>query len=246
MRLKNSVKIFLGLVVLLAVIVFVEAKHRNQPIGKLYIKVSNQANNYFLDSLSIKTLIAEGKEEELKKTTYRDLSIKAIEARVRANLFVDKCEIARNLKGDLFVDVQLSRPVARFIRQGKPDFYIDSLGKIMPTSDKFTARTLLVTREKVQILPNFAKEDKALLELIKAIYQDEFLKAQIAHIHLDHRKDVIMYPQIGNQIIEFGKCRNITEKLKKLKIFYHEILPIKGWQAYKKINVKYSKQIVCE
>ncbi len=246
MRLKNSVKILLGLLILFIVIAFVEARHRNQPIGTLYVKITNQADNYFLDSLSIKTLIAEGEEEKLKKTTYKELSIKAIEARIRANLFVDKCEIARNLKGDLFVDVRLSRPVARFIRQGKPDFYIDSLGKIMPTSDKFTARTLLVTREQVQTLPNFAKEDKNLLELVKAIYQDDFLKAQIAHIHLDQRKEVVMYPQIGNQIIEFGKCRDITEKLKKIKIFYQEILPIKGWQAYKKINVKYSKQIVCE
>ncbi len=246
MRLKNSVKIFLGLVGLLVLIAFVEARHRSQPIGKLYIKIANQADNYFLDSLGIKTLIAQGEEEKLKKATYRELSIKAIEARIRANLFVDKCEIARNLKGDLFVDVSLSRPVARFIRQGKPDFYIDSLGKIMPTSDKFTARTLLVTREKTQALPNFAKEDRALLELIKMIYQDDFFKAQIAHIHLNQRNEIVMYPQIGNQTIEFGKCRDITEKLKKIKIFYHEILPIKGWKAYKKINVKYSKQIVCE
>ncbi len=246
MRLKNSVKIALGIGLLFIVIVFVEAKYRNQSVGDLHVNISNQADNYFLDSTGVKRLLSNGKEGGLEKITYRELSIKAIETKIKANLFVENCEIARNLKGDLFVDIHLSRPIARFIRAGKPDFYVDSLGKIMPISDKFSARTLLVTREQNQSLPDFGRKDKLLLILIKQIYKDAFLKAQITHLHINPKGEVLMYVQVGNQVIEFGKCRNINDKLKKIKLFYHEILPIKGWQAYKKVSVKYNDQIICE
>jgi cell division protein FtsQ len=246
MRFKNSVKIAFGLVLLFLMIVFIESSYRNQVVGNLHIKIANQADNYFLDSTGVKMLLINGKEEGFEKTTYRKLSIKAIETRIKANLFVQSCEIARNLRGDLFIDVQLSRPIARFIRVGKPDFYVDSLGKIMPISDKFTARTLLVTREKNQSLPDFRVRDAGLIVLIKEIYKDKFLSAQVTHLHLNPKGEVTMYLQIGDQKIEFGKCRDIEEKLKKIKIFYHEILPLKGWQAYSKVSVKYNNQIICE
>ena len=37
-----------------------------------------------------------------------------------------------------------------------------------------------------------------------------------------------------------------VDKLKRLKIFYKQILPSKGWNSYEKVSVKYKNQIVCE
>jgi cell division protein FtsQ len=39
---------------------------------------------------------------------------------------------------------------------------------------------------------------------------------------------------------------DLEAKFKKIKILYKEILPVKGWDFYKKISVKYKNQIVCE
>jgi cell division protein FtsQ len=55
-----------------------------------------------------------------------------------------------------------------------------------------------------------------------------------------------MYPQVGKQYIEFGKAEQIEEKFSKLTIFYQKILPFKGWNTYKRVNLKYFNQIVCE
>jgi len=48
------------------------------------------------------------------------------------------------------------------------------------------------------------------------------------------------------QLILFGPMDEIEEKFKKLKLFYKEVLPKKGWNTYSSINLKYKNQIVCK
>jgi cell division protein FtsQ len=55
-----------------------------------------------------------------------------------------------------------------------------------------------------------------------------------------------MFPQVGGQLIEFGKPENLELKFKKLRIFYKEILPEKGWNAYERVNLEYEGQIIAE
>ncbi|RTZ94301.1 MAG: cell division protein, partial [Candidatus Poseidoniales archaeon] len=35
-------------------------------------------------------------------------------------------------------------------------------------------------------------------------------------------------------------------KFKKIDMFFHDILPSKGWDAYHSVNVAFNNQIVCE
>ncbi|NJL13165.1 MAG: hypothetical protein HC913_09315 [Microscillaceae bacterium] len=245
-RLKKGVKIFLGILALFVLIAFVEAHQRNQSLGDLHIRIVNQSENYFLDSTEIQRLLDVSADKNKKVANFRDLSVKAIESRIRANLFVEDCEIARNLRGDLFIDVRLSRPMARFLRQGRPDFYIDSLGKIMPVSSRFTARVPLISRDGNNQLPDFAKKDQGLLRLMQALHQDPFFRAQVSRLHIQQNGDIRIEVQLGEHFIEFGPSQDIAEKLKKIRIFYQEILPLKGWKAYKRVNVKYRNQIICQ
>ena len=65
-------------------------------------------------------------------------------------------------------------------------------------------------------------------------------------ITLDKKGNIKMYTQVSKQVVEFGRPEEIEEKFKKLKIFYKEILPAKGWNSYDKVSVKFKDQIVCE
>ena len=38
---------------------------------------------------------------------------------------------------------------------------------------------------------------------------------------------------------------DINEKLENLYQFYKQAMPLKGWQTYSDISLKYSNQIVC-
>ena len=85
-----------------------------------------------------------------------------------------------------------------------------------------------------------------MLGLIHYINEHPFWKSQIAEMYVNKKGEVTFYTQISKQRVEFGKPENIEAKFKKLKIFYKEILPAKGWNNYEKVSLKYNNQIVCE
>lgn len=244
-RFRRPVVVIFWAVMLLLVILMIESAFQYRKVGAININIQGQEDVLFLDSLEIIRLLNGRNKEKLKKLSFRQISIRNLESRVESNLFVDDCEIARNYRGDLFVDVALAQPIARFVRSDKPDFYIDQQGKLMPILDRRTAKVLLVTRVK-DGLPNFEKADHNLLILINKINKDPFLRAMVAQIDIQKNREIILYPQVGKQIFDFGKCYQIKDKLKKFKVFYKEILRRKGWEAYNKVTLKYDQQIICE
>ena len=45
--------------------------------------------------------------------------------------------------------------------------------------------------------------------------------------------------------IHLGELVNVTKKLENLYQFYKQAMPVKGWQTYSDISLKYNNQIVC-
>jgi cell division protein FtsQ len=45
--------------------------------------------------------------------------------------------------------------------------------------------------------------------------------------------------------VEFGKARDMAEKFEKLRLFYINSLPAKGWHHYNRINLEYHNQVIC-
>jgi cell division protein FtsQ len=149
------------------------------------------------------------------------------------------------------VNVSLRRPVARIIQNYGPNGYIAADGTIMPVSEKFSSRVVLVSGDFV---PQLLKQDnihdleegKQLMLLINTIREDAFWAAQIAQIDINGKAKATLYTQVGDETIEFGKAENIEAKFRKLKIFYKEVLPRVGWNKYDRINVEYEGQVVAE
>ena len=83
-------------------------------------------------------------------------------------------------------------------------------------------------------------------DLLRYIEQDDFWRAQIAHVLVREDGEVELYPQVTKQKIEFGEPKDFEEKFSKLMTFYKEILPRKGWNHYDRVNVKFKDQIICE
>ncbi len=84
------------------------------------------------------------------------------------------------------------------------------------------------------------------MALFNYVEQDEFWKAQISQMNIDKNGNINMSTQVSKQIVEFGKPVDIEEKFRKLKIFYKDILPTKGWNSYNRVSIKFKNQIVCE
>lgn len=249
-RIRRELKIVAGLLLLGLLIAFSERKHGDVTVQDVQIKLQNIGENHFLDESDIIGLM-QTREDMLRGTELRGIDLNEIEKRIRHDRYVADAELYNDLRGNLVVNVSLRRPVARIIRNDGPDGYIAGDGTIMPASDKFTSRVILVGgASAADLLPlqniNETEEGSAVLELLNFIHQDEFWKAQVSQIDIDRKGRIFMYPQVGDERIELGKPENLESKFKKLRIYYKEILPRMGWNKYDRVNLEYEGQIVAE
>jgi len=249
-NIRRELKIGAAIGVLFFFIAFSERKQGTVAVKDIIIKVENAQENYFLDEEDIIALMKYDKEN-LKGATLDRLNMKSIENRIKAHRFVEDAELYSDLKGNLIVKATLRRPIARIVRNDGPDGYIAEDGTVMPVPEKYTTRVVLLSgafaRQLLAVKNlNELVEGKQLLEMLHIIREDGFWKAQIAQLDIDKEGHVNIFPQIGNERIEFGRPENLDTKFKKLRIFYKEILPQQGWSKYERINLEYEGQIIAE
>lgn len=250
-KIKAWVKVAIALTFLLTLFGFANREQGDMRVQKSDVYVEQAYDSYFIDEKDVMSLMTIHGNEMLDQQAFKKLSFKELERRIKENLFVDDVEIYRDVKGTLFVRVDQRKPLARITRSGATDFYLDEKGNIFPMSDKFTARVIIVNGAySNKLLSKGFKKDKSnlpYLDFIKRVEKDKFLAAQIHQISIDNLGRIDMYQQVGGQIIEFGyPDEKMNEKFEKLKVFYERILPVKGWNAYKRVNLNFDKQIICE
>lgn len=248
-HISKGLKVMAFCAAVLAAIGFAERSDTGETCLDIVVEIGNQYENYFVDEQDVIRLITDNSQRIVQGARFSDLNLKEMEIRLREEYFIDQAEIYKDLKGNLLVNVRLQRPMARIIRNDGPHAYVAEDGSILPVSEKFTARTVLISGDVTELLKQSlwkTDDGEKLYNLLRYIYTDPFWKAQIAQVEIDGDMDVTLYPQVSRQYIEFGKPENLEEKFRKLKIFYDRILPARGWNAYERVNVKYKDQIIAE
>ena len=250
LKINRIHKIILSGLAVFLLIGLVEKKHGDKYIQQIVISIEQQYDNFFVDRGDIHKLVSNENKINIIGTAMNDIDLKEIEERIKTNRFVKSADVYKDLKGALIVNVKQRRPIARVIRNTGPDGYIGESGVILPTSERFTARVVVVSGENID---NLVKKDlvsggknASLLDVLQYVDQSPFWKAQVAQIEIDKNNEMTIYPQVGKQIIEFGTPEDYEIKFRNLKIFFKKILPQKGWNHYKRVNIKYNNQIVCE
>lgn len=249
-NIKREIKITALLAVVFLLIAVSERKQGTIAVKNIVIKVENIEGNQFIDEGDVADLMQLG-EENLKGASLEKLNMKELEKRIRMNRFVKDAQLYSDLKGNLVVKAKLRRPIARLVRNDGPDGYIAEDGTVMPVSDKFTTRVVLISGSYIRGLLslenlNQTEETRNLMKMLEMIREDDFWRAQVAQLDIDSKGRVNILPQIGGQTIEFGVAENLEIKFKKMRIFYKEILPQKGWNTYKRVNLEYEGQIIAE
>ncbi len=160
----------------------------------------------------------------------------------------------------LNVEVEQRNPILRIINQKGKSYYIDDEGTVMPLSATYSARVLVANgyirenqklRNRKSILniendtivkKNFLND---LFVLAKYIKNQEFWNSQIQQIYINENHDIELIPLVGNHTLIFGTIDEMELKFQKLKAMYDIAFKTEGWNEYKIINLKFSKQVVC-
>jgi cell division protein FtsQ len=249
-RLNIVVKVILIALPVFLSIGFVEKKYEEKDCRRIVIKVENTFGNYFIEEKDIMNIVTDRGNRILVGVPLRDIDLKAIEKEVRELKFVKDTQVYKDLKGNIVVNVEQQKPIARIVRKDAPDAYISESGKILPTSSKYSARTIIIRGQYANKLIeeglNSKNKGEQLLEMLKFIEKDKYWKAQIAEIEYDAKGNMTLLPQVGKQEFIFGGPEDYETKFNKINIFYDKIRPLKGWNHYDRVNLKYRNQIICE
>jgi len=218
---------------------------------KVFITIDNEYNNYFISDREVKDILTRYGSTRIEGLKINEIDLKSLELRIKSHKFVQDAQVYRDLAGNINIKIEQNRPIARIIYpDSEQDVYIDEDGNVLPLSDRFTARVIPIT--KAETAPSLTKgffqdsTGKDYLALLKFIEKDAFWKAQLAQMHIDAKGKISFLPQVGNELIEFGRPADMEQKFKKILIFYRKVLPAMGWDKYKRVNVEFNNQIICE
>lgn len=249
-NIKRELKIVAAFILIAGLIAFSERKQNDVVVHDLSVRLENVSENHFLKEGDIMRLMNLNLEN-LKGANIDKVDLRDLESKIKKNRFVNDADIYSDLRGNLVVRVNLQRPIARLVRTDGPDGYIAEDGTIMPVSEEFTSRVVLLSGPYVKKLTtmqnlNDSKEGTELMEMLSEIRSDDFWKAQISQLDIDSKGRIAILPQVGDERIEFGRPNDLETKFGKLMIYYKEILPRMGWNKYKRVNLEYDGQIVAE
>ena len=210
------------------------------------ISLKGAKNNFFIDQKDVEQLLVKTTKGNIKGQPIASFNLHELEQMLEHNTWIDEAELYFDNRNVLHISVTEKEPVARVFTTTGNSFYIDSLGRKMPLSDKLSARVPVFTGfpEKKKLTAN----DSVLLNDIRVtsnfIINDSFWMAQVAQIDITPERNFEMVPVVGNHLVKLGNGENIDKKFHRLMVFYKQVLSKTGFDKYKVIDVQYKGQVV--
>jgi cell division protein FtsQ len=194
-------------------------------------------NTLFIKQETVNKLLIENKQNAsgIEKDK---LDLNRLERILNSNEMIEKSEVFVSIDGVLRAVVKQKTPIAR-VMSGNNSFYIDYEGNKMPLSNNFATRVPLVSGELKKI------NSEEFTQLCRVIYDDDFLKKNIIAIQIMPGGSLKMFNRNYDYQIDFGKAVDVSQKFKDYKAFFQKAVVDSTLYKYKKIDLRFTKQVVC-
>ena len=194
-------------------------------------------NALFIKRETVNKLLIENKDNASGIQKVK-LDLNKLERTLDSNDLIEKSDVFVSIDGVLKAVVKQKTPIARVFNDNG-SFYIDYEGGKMPLSDNFTARVPLVSGVINK------KNSEELAQLFRVIYDDDFLKKNIIAIEIMPNGSLKMLNRNFDYQIDFGSVINAERKFKDYKAFFQKAVLDSSLYKYKKIDLRFTKQVVC-
>lgn len=163
------------------------------------------------------------------------INLTSLESFFETNPYIYNAELYYYPNGSLGISIKEEEPELKIISD--TIFYFNYKGFKVPVSKKYKPDLpiFIGNPEKSKI--------KELLFLVSNFKKDYFLKKELKTIRYESNSYYIKLNSFDFEV-EFGSINNLEEKIKKLKVFSAFYNSMKTKSDYKKISLKYNKQVV--
>lgn len=232
----STIRLLLMFALVLFLYSFTANRNLNRKLQKAEVIFENN-DVLFVSPETVNKLLIENKSD-VKTIAKVEVDLNKLEKSINKNQMIEKSEVYVTIDGTLRAKVKQKTPIAR-VFDNSGSFYIDYEGSTMPLSELNSARVPLVWGEITD------KNKKKLSEILKMIYDDEFLKKNIIGVQILPKDELLMKNRNYNFDILFGKPINVEKKFNNYKAFFQKEVNDSILNKYKKINLKFTQQVVC-
>jgi cell division protein FtsQ len=231
-----NVRLILMFVLVIFLYSFTSNRNKKRELKKSVIIFVGE-NSLFLKQETVNKLLIENNEDAsgIRKV---DLALNKLENTLDAQEMIEKSDVFVSIDGVLKAVVKQKTPVAR-VFEGGSSFYIDYKGSKMPLSANFTARVPLVSGVMNK------KNNEEIADFCKLIYDDDFLKKNIIGIEIMPNGSLILLNRNFDFQIDFGRIINVERKFNNYKAFFQKAVLDSSLYKYKKIDLRFTEQVVC-
>ncbi|MCM1067704.1 MAG: hypothetical protein NC418_09060 [Muribaculaceae bacterium] len=163
----------------------------------------------------------------------------SLEQRLKASDKLQDANATLLSDGRVKIDVTPMVPVARVFEPGKPSYYINAGGKRISAELRYHIDVPVLVGSFDSVYPA-----QRLLPLLDYIASHRKAGAMIATVTQEADGNIILIPTIVGHVVNFGDTSRVSEKFAMLRSFYRSVAPVKGWDTYDTVAVKWRGQVV--
>jgi len=167
-----------------------------------------------------------------------DINASDIEKVLSESPYLEFADIVKCQDGRLLIRVSQLLPVMR-VFDGDNSYYVNRAGKHMDAS-------LYYHSDVPVVQGHFTKRYPAtkLLPMIDYVSSDSLLNSLVTMYCVRDTNNIIIVPQISGHVVNMGNAMDYENKFAKLKLFYSQVMPKRGWNTFDTISVKWDHQVV--
>jgi cell division protein FtsQ len=245
---KTKINIIIGRTLLLLLVtgMFVllvsgVQKKENKACTGLDIQIGLTEKKGFIDDAEVAAIIKDELNRKPTGTPIKNFDLRKTEKALEENVWIKKAQLFFDNNYVLHVQVAQRIPVARLIDNAGSSYYMDSTGFTLPLSMNDRADVPVFTGVPVK---RSATLQQNILDISTAINTDSFWLGQAAQINWLPGNKFELYPAFGNHVVDFGDGNGAADKLSRLKLFYKTVSVKKGFDAYPRLSVAFSRQVL--
>jgi len=167
-----------------------------------------------------------------------DINASDLEEVLRQSPYLENADIVKCQDGRVLIRVSQLVPVLR-VFDGMESYYVNRAGKRMMATPNYHCDVPVVQGHFSRAYPV-----TRILPLVDYVEKDSLLHSLVTMYCVRDTNNIIIVPNISGHVVNIGNAQGFENKFAKLRLFYDQVMPKRGWNTYDTISVKWSHQVV--
>lgn len=222
-----------------AVVMANRAQAREKCAGFDIRIAKTEGSRDFVTDSEVRRLLKEWHMDATDRTA-SSVNLQKIEDRLRRVVNIESAMAQRMPDNTIRLTIVPMIPVARVFDFKGNSYYINRDGKRLTANARYHLDVPVISGNFDSI-----HSPAELIPLVERLHSDSAWNAITSQVMVDSRtRDIILVPLIRGHVVNLGDTSALSDKLDRVMAMYRKVMPLKGWEFYDTISVKWAGQVV--